>query len=273
MFLALAVSPFEGKSPSHPRQVSQPSGSFFESIMDMNRRYPIRYTIIAGLAGAIAWGLPYPISPFLQLIPFMPNFPVYEAPPFHVPLAELTFSYALTGIIAGSLFLLGIRSLPINRERYLRPSFSLAASLALLIGLAIGGAVAILIGLLAGSSYVGWTLAYGLGFGFLSLEPYLSIGWVLGTGIAVSIFCFFSGVVKQFDPIHGTPFRSIYKIVLKAAMITLIVRSIACLAQMGYLSFTSNYEIPLGVFMISQVISGAFFGICAWSYFSRFKAS
>ncbi|TLN15394.1 hypothetical protein FDZ74_08460, partial [bacterium] len=90
--------------------------------MVANSRHSARYTILAGLAGAIAWGLPYPISPFLHLIPFMPDLPEYSSPPFQVPLAKLTLAYALSGIIAGGLFLWGIRSK--NREGVFRPSLS-----------------------------------------------------------------------------------------------------------------------------------------------------
>ena len=241
--------------------------------MNMNKRYPFIYTIIAGLAGAIAWGLPYPISPFLFLIPYMPDFPIYDSPPFQVPLAKLTFCYALSGIIAGSLFIFGIRFLPINRERYSRPAFSSRIALALIVGMTIGGAIAILLGLLVDSSYVGWTLADALGFGYLSLEPYLSIGWVLGSTIAVIIFEFFSGIFKQIDSINSIPFRNAYNIVIKVASIALIIRSIVCLFQMGYLAFSSAYEIPIGVFLILQVISGAFFGVYTWNFFSSFKAS
>jgi hypothetical protein len=242
--------------------------------MNINRQYPVSYTIVAGLAGAIAWGFPYLVDPFLQLIRFMPDFPIYEVPPFQVPLAKLTFSYALTGIIAGSLFLAGIRFLPINRKRYSRPAFSLATALSILVGLAIGGASAILIGLLAGSSYIGWKLADSLGFGFLSGEPYLSIGWVLGVALAAIIIVFFSGIIWQLTLGKDSPLERTLKIALDISGIALVIRGIVCFLHVAYLSFASNSrDFPIGIFLLFQVVSGAFFGVYIWKYCSRLKAA
>ena len=192
--------------------------------MTANRRYPIRFTILAGLAGLIAWGLPYPISPFLHLIPFLPDFPSYESPPFQVPLAKLSFSYALAGMIAGGIFLFGIRFLPINRDRYSRPTLSFPIVLSAIAGLAIGGVVAILIGLLMGSSPTGYMLANNLGFGTDSIEPFLSIGWILGTALATIIFFSFSGLGKQFVSGNASRIQSTLKIALRVSGITLLIR-------------------------------------------------
>jgi hypothetical protein len=240
--------------------------------MTANRRYPISYTLLAGLAGAIAWGLPYPISPFLYLIPFIPDFPMYESPPFQVPLAELTFSYALAGIIAGGLFLFGIRFLPVNRERFSRPSLSLAIALSTMAGLAIGGALAILVGLLIGSSHTGLMLADSLGFGFASSEPYLSIGWVLGTALATIIVSSFSGITKQLSSVNYSPIRFTLKIALRVSGITLLIRLIACFVEFSsFVTYTIGNSII--IFILFQVVSGTFFGILTWTSCSKLKAA
>jgi hypothetical protein len=118
---------------------------------------------------------------------------------------KMTFSYALAGMIAGGLFLIGIRFFPINRKRYSRPSLSFATVLSAMTGLAVGGSVAILTGLLIGSLHTGYMLSYSLGFGGDTPEPYLSIGWILGTALAAIILFFFSDLVKQFVPINVSP--------------------------------------------------------------------
>lgn len=240
--------------------------------MTTNRRYPLSYTFLAGLAGAIAWGLPYPISPFLHLIPFMPDFPVYESSPFQVPLAELTFSYALAGIIAGSLLLLGIRMLPINRERYSRPSLSPAIVLSAMAGLAIGGAFAILVGLLMSSSHTGYMLAAFLGFGSGSVEPYLSIGWVLGTALAMIIFGSFSGIMNPLAAVNHSPIQLTFKFALKVSVITLLIRLITCFVEFSsFVTYTIGDSII--IFILFQVVTGAFFGILAWLSCSKPKAA
>jgi hypothetical protein len=240
--------------------------------MTAHRRYPIRYTLLAGLAGAIAWGLPYPISPFLHLIPFMPDFPVYESLPFQVPLASLTFSYALAGIIAGGLFLFGIRFLPINRERYSHPALSLTLVISTMAGLAICGALAILVGLLAGSSPTGLMLADSLSFGFASSEPYLSIGWVLGTALATIIVSSFSAIMNQFMSVNESPMQLTLKIALSISGITLLIRLIVC-----FIEFSSFVTYTIGdsiiIFILFQVVSGVFFGILTWNYCSKLKAA
>jgi len=230
------------------------------------------YIILAGLAGAIAWGLPYPLAPFLHLIPFMPDFPVYKSPPFLVPLARDTFSYALSGMIAGGLFLVGIRLLPINRDRYSRPSLSLPIVLSTLAGLAIGGALAVLVGLLIGSSPKGFVLAYSLGFGTSSIEPYLSMGWVLGTALAAIIFGLFSGVMKQSVSVKDSPIQLTLKLALRVAGITLLIRLITC-----FVEFSSFVTYAIGdsviVFIAFQVVSGLFFGVVTWISCSKLKAA
>jgi hypothetical protein len=202
----------------------------------------------------------------------MPNFPVYESPPFQVPLAKLTFSYALAGIIAGGLFLFGIRFLPINRDRYSRPSLSLAIVLSAITGLAFGGIVAILIGLLIGSSPTGYVLAYDLGFGTNSIEPYLSIGWILGTALAAIIFFSFSGLLKQFESVNYSLIQLTLKIALRVSGITLLIRLITC-----FIEFSSIVTYTIGdsviIFMLFQVMSGAFFGIFTWISCSKLKAA
>jgi hypothetical protein len=238
--------------------------------MTSNTRYPISYTILAGLAGAIAWGLPYPLDPLMQLFRFMPYFPMYESPPFHVPLAKLTFSYAVSGIIAGGLFLLGIRFLPVNRNRYFRPSLSLAIVLSTIAGLAIGGMVAILIGLLIGSSHTGYMLAYRLGFGIGSIEPYLSVGWGLGTALATIIFFSFSGLMEEFASVSDSSIRLTLKTALRVSIITLFIRSITC-----FIEFSSIVTYTIGnsiiIFILFQLVSGLFFGIITWVSCSKLK--
>jgi hypothetical protein len=240
--------------------------------MTANRRYPISYTILAGLAGAIAWGLPYPISPFLHLIPFMPDFPVYESPPFQVPLAELTFSYALSGLIAGGLFLFGIRFLSINRERYTRPSLSRAIVLSSMAGLAIGGALAILVGLLISSSHTGFMVAAFLGLGSGSIEPFLTVGWILGTALAAIIFGLFSGIMKPTAPVKDSPIQLTLRIVVRVSSITLLIRLIAYLVE-----FSSFFIYTIGdsilVFIFFQAASGVFFGILTWIFCSKLIAA
>ena len=240
--------------------------------MIANRRFPVSYTVLAGLAGAIAWGLPYPISPLLSHIPFMPEFPVYESPPVQIPLAKLTFSYALAGLIAGGLFLFGIRFLPVNRKRYSRPSLTLAIVLSTMAGLAIGGALAILVGLLISSSYTGKMLAESLGFGFASIEPYLSIGWIFGTALATIIVSSFSGIMKQLTPANDSPNQITIHLALRVSIITLLIRSIACIIE-----FSSIVTYTIGnsiiIFILFQVVSGTFFGIFTWISCSKLKAA
>lgn len=238
--------------------------------MTTNARYPKSYTILAGLAGAIAWGLPYPLDPLMQLFRFMPDFPMYESPPFQIPLAKLTFSYAVSGIIAGGLFLLGIRFLPINRNRYFRPSLSLAIVLSTLAGLAIGGMVAILIGLLIGTSHTGYMLAYRLGFGIGSIEPYLSVGWGLGTALATIIFFSFSGLMKEFASVSDSSIRLTLKTALNVSIITLLIRAITCFIEFSSIvTYTNGNSII--IFILSQLVSGLFFGIITWVSCSKFK--
>jgi hypothetical protein len=240
--------------------------------MTANRRYPFSYTILAGLAGLIAWGLPYAISPFVSRIPFMPDFPVYSVPPYQVPLARLSFCYALAGIIAGGLFLFGIRFLPLNRNCYTRPSLSLAIVLSTLAALATAGVVAIVIGLLIGTSHTGFMMADNLGFGTGSIEPYFSMGWVVGTALATILFFSFSGLRKKLASANGSTVQSVLKIALIVAGITLLIRSITC-----FIEFSSAVTYTIGdsilVFIIFQAVSGLFFGIFTWIAFSKLKTA
>jgi hypothetical protein len=236
--------------------------------MVANSRYPARYTILAGLAGAIAWGLPYPISPFLRLIPFMPDLPKYSSPPFQVPLAELTLAYALSGIIAGGLFFWGIRSK--SNEGAFRPSLSPGIIFSTLAGLAAGGALAILIGLLLSTTPGGYRLAYSLGFGTGSIEPYLSLGRILGTALASFIIVSSSGIRKQFVPANGSPALPALKIVLRVAGITLAVRLVTLFVEFSsFIKYT--YGDSIMTFMLFQAASGMIFGIWAWRSCSSFN--
>ncbi len=242
--------------------------------MNANRHYPVSFTLLAGLAGAIAWGFPFLISPFVHLIPFLPDFPEYYSPPIHVPLARLTFSYALAAIIAGSLFLSGLRFLPADRGSYSRPTLSLAIVLATLAGMTIGDGLAILVGLLMSSSPRGVILADSLGFGFLSAEPYLSIGLVSGTALATIIIGSFSGIMKQLGSASDSPLQRALKIALRVSLIALVIRSAVCFVEVQYLSFAiSRLALPTDIFILLQVVSGAAFGIYTWNYCSKLKAA
>ena len=202
----------------------------------------------------------------------MPDFPSYESPPFQIPLAKLSFNYALAGIIAGGIFLFGIRFLPINRDRYSRPSLSFPIVLSAIVGLAIGGVVAILIGLLMGSSPTGYMLANNLGFGTASIEPFLSIGWILGTALATIIFFSFSGLGKQFVSGNASLVQSTLKIALRVSGITLLIRLITCLIEFSpFVTYTIGNSIV--IFMLFQAVSGAFFGIFTWISCSKLKAA
>lgn len=240
--------------------------------MTANRRYPFSYTVLAGLVGAIAWGLPYPIYPFLNLIPFIHHFPVYESPPFQVPLAGLVFSYALAGIFAGGLLLLGIRFLPINRERYPRPCLSIAIVVSTIAGLVIGGALAILVGLLMASSHTGLRLADSLGFGIGSIEPCLSIGWILGVFLAAIIIGSFSGIVKRLASEKDSPTQLTLKIAFKVSGITLLIRLITCIVEFSSI-VTYSIGNSIFIFMLFQAASGVFFGILTWNSMSRLRTA
>lgn len=237
--------------------------------MVANSRYPARYTILAGLAGAIAWGLPYPIAPFLRLIPFLPDLPKYSAPPFQVPLAELTLAYALSGIIAGGLFLWGIRTK--NHEGAFHPPLSPGIVLSTLAGLAAGGALAILLGLLLSTLPGNYSLAYALGFGTGGIEPYLSVGWILGSALAAIIIVSLSGLWKQFVPANGSPALPALKIALRVAGITLAVRLVTLFVEFSsFIRYT--YGDSVMVFMLFQVAGGLIFGIWAWKSCSTYYA-
>jgi len=240
--------------------------------MTTSNRYPTSYTILAGLAGAIAWGLPYPLSPFIPYIPFMPNFPIYESPPFQVHLLEFIISYSLAGVIAGGLFLIGLRFLPINRERFSRPALSFTIVLSSLAGMAIGSAFAILFGLGISSSQMGYSLAISLGFFNNLPDPYLSIGLVIGTALATIIICSFSGIVNHLESLKISPNRITLEISRKVSFRALIVRFIAYLIE--YSSFAKyTFGESIILFMLFQVAGGALFGILAWTFCSRLKAA
>lgn len=237
-----------------------------------SRRFPTSYTVLAAIAGAILWGLAYPISPFLHLIPFLPDFPVYASPPFQVPLLQLTFSYALAGLGAGSILLLGFRFLPANRERYSQIPVSPAVVLSTLAGLALGGMVAIQIGLLLGSSPTGYVLADRLGFGSSTVEPYLSIGWVIGTALAALVVVSFSGLTRQLTAANRSAFRFAIKTTLVAAGVALLIRLLTSIVQFSSL-VTYTLGDSIGVFMIFQVVSGAIFGMIAWIFCSKISTA
>lgn len=160
--------------------------------MTTGNRYPARFLLLAGVAGAMAWGLPYLLAPFTRMISFWLKIPEYVSPPYHVQLGDRVIGYFLAGILAGGLILLGLRYLSIDSEHFTRPRLSQALTLAVLAGMGISGALAILFALGYGYSQPGYSLFFTMQrlnyfFGIYSElpEPFLSIGLIFGAALAV----------------------------------------------------------------------------------------
>jgi hypothetical protein len=132
--------------------------------------------------------------------------------------------------------------------------------------------VAILIGLLIGSSNQGYMLAYNLGFGTDAIEPYLSVGWGLGTVLATIIFFSFSGLTKQLVSVNVSSLQLTLKTALRVFVITLFIRFITC-----FIEFSSIVTYTLGnsmmVFILFQIASGLVFGIITWVSCSKLKTA
>ena len=239
--------------------------------MTTSNRFPTSYTILAGLAGAVAWAAPY------LILPFIPRFPTYKSPPYQIALTEVTISYSVAGIIAGGLFLIGLRVLPINRERYSRPAFSSAIVLAALVGMAIGGAFASIFGFGVGFSQTGYSMMASLGVLGKALdkgpEPFLSIGLVIGTALAAIIICSFSGIMKQFALSKNSPVRITLEIALKASGMALIGRLLVYTIEFSSFATYTTFGQSIVFFFLVLMAGGALFGTLTWIFCSRLKAA
>jgi hypothetical protein len=246
--------------------------------MITKNRFPAGTTALAALAGAVAWAFPNLINPFLfilyRIFPFLPDLPKYHPEPYTINLGDLTFSYSLAGIIAGALFLIGLRSLPVHRDRDSRPVLSLPIVVWTPISMAIGGAVASL-------------FAYGVGFSpkfrglmyFFEIdpldnrgpEPFLSAGLIIGVSFAAIMFLFFSGILKQYASAGNSSARIALGIVFRLSLIALATRFvISSFAFWSFFTYTPIGHSILFYFMI-PIISGAIFGAWGWKSASRLR--
>ena len=143
--------------------------------MRTNNRFLSLFSIIAGIAGAIAWSAPYLIFHLL------PTFPSYKpGAGIHIQLVEDLISFSLAWSIAAGIFLLGIFALSCNFKVRLGTTLSPSNVVIVLAGAAIGGAF---------TGAIGSGVAYSppVDF-FMSLfdlqtmlpEPFLSIGFSTG---------------------------------------------------------------------------------------------
>ena len=243
--------------------------------MKPSNRFPSSYSFLAALAGAVAWCAPYLMLPFIRILPFIPRFPTYKSPPYSIYLTDLTISYAAAGIFASSLFLIGLRVLPINRERYSRPALSFTIVLAALVGMAIGGAFASVFGFGIGFSQPGYSMMYSLGVLDKALntgpEPFLSIGLVIGTALAAIIICSFSGILKPFALSKNSPTRITLEIALKASGMAIIGRLLVYTIEFSsFATYTTFGQSILFLFLVF-IAGGALFGALTWIFCSSLK--
>jgi hypothetical protein len=240
-----------------------------EDFMTTSNRFPTSYTILAGLAGAVAWVTPY------LILPFIPGFPPYESPPYKIHLTELTISFSVAGMVATCLFLMGLGVLPFSKS-YPRPALSPTTIFAALVGMAVGGAFAALFGFGIGFSPMGYSMMASLDVLGKVLdkgpEPFLSIGLVIGTALAAIITSSFSGFTKQLAPAKYSPSRATLDMALKASGMALIGRVLVCSIEFSsFASYTAFGQSTIFFFLVLMA-GGALFGALTWVFCSSLKA-
>lgn len=240
----------------------------------MNRQvYPRGTTFLAAIAGALAWTLPLILENFLYLIfPFLPDIPLYDAGAYRIRLGELTIGYSLGAVIAGGVFLLGVRFLPMGRSGGQRPALSWRTVLAVLLGLALGGVATSMV-------------AYGLGFtldaqhlmfqldidpvGVRGPEPYMTVGLVLGVAVACVLFLALSGILTQNAEARHNAFRTGLGMVRNLCIAALVTRFlISSLASWSFFTYSAFGESIL-FYLLVPLVSGTLFGVWGWTSVSN----
>jgi len=237
--------------------------------MSVNKRYPVSYTLFAGLAGAISWSMPYLIAPFIR------GFPQYAAPPFHLKRIQLTISYAIAAVIGGGLFLWGLHAIPLDPNRFSRPRLSTRIVLVTILGMAVANAFAISVGILSGYSIHGQRIMLALGTmmaGFNAYpEPFHTISTIIGAGLAVTIIMALSGVAKRSETAQRSPVSNTLRLVLKICGIALVGRLFVDLIEFSSITrYTAAGQSFLYFFLVLAA-GGALFGALTWSACAKFK--
>jgi hypothetical protein len=232
----------------------------------VKNRFPASYTLLAALCGAVAWSVPY------LVLPFIPRFPTYESPPYQINLAPLTISFFDGGLIAAVLFLIGLRYLSIREKSHPGVALSFNTVIAVIGGMAVGGAFASLFGFGIGYSEWGYSRLISLDWLDKLPEPYLSIGLVLGAAIAAIIVLLFSGLPKQLGPANGLSALAAAGIVLKTSGTALIGRALFCSIEFSsFVKYTTVGSHPI-FFLVVAMSSGALFGALAWVFCTNINA-
>ena len=236
--------------------------------MRTNNRFLSLFSIIAGIAGAIAWSAPYLI--FLLL----PTFPSYNpGTGVHVPLVEDIISFSLAWIVAAGAFLLGIFTLSGNHKIRLGTILSLPNVFVVLAGAALGGVFTSAIG-----SGVAYSPPVDFFMNFFDLqtmlpEPILSIGFIFGSIIAVGFISSFSNIFAESAISKESPIGTTLSIVLITFVSALVGRIVvgifgAILDSIFFLIIRFDFV----VVVLYSAIGGAIFGVLMWMLSTRLKA-
>ena len=228
--------------------------------MTTGSRYPARFLLLAGAAGAMAWGLPWLLAPFTRIITYWLKIPEYLSPPYRILLGDHVIGYFLAGILAGGVILLGLRFL--SSGKFTRPRLSWALALAVLAGMGISGALAILFALGYGYSQPGYSLFFAMYrvkffFGIYAElpEPFLSIGLIFGAVLAVIP----ASLVEK----NGV--RRTLTIALGVFWRVLVVRLILFLVEgSSIMKFAVGKSISS--FMIFELVAGLLAGMWVWAW-------
>jgi hypothetical protein len=231
--------------------------------MTISKRYPGSYTLLVGVSGAAVCSLPFLMLPFIPLIfPLIRMLPDYPTPPYTIKLPELFTSFILGGLLAGGIFLLGVRRAKVDEERQRKLAVTRRVTLATLTGITAGAALACLVGFGYGYSGTGRTALSVLGDYYhrseLGLEPAYSLGAVLGVGLGAAVICLLSGTFKE------ALGRRMLAVSLMAAGAALLGRVLVYMIQFSSIvTYSSLGESVL--FLIGlQAAAGALSGAIAW---------
>jgi hypothetical protein len=233
--------------------------------MTNNKNFPSRYTLLAGISGVIAWGLPFVLLPFMPLIfPPIRLLPDYHTPPYNINLPELLASYILAGVLAAGVFLIGARRARVDEERQRWLVVSRRVVLATLTGFAAGSALACLVGYGYGYSGAGRAALSMLGDSYhlpeTGPEPAYSLGVVLGVGLGAAVICLLSRVVKE------KLGRTTLRVSLKAAGAALLGRALVTMIQFSSMVTYTALGQSIWFFIGLQAAAGALAGIIAWRW-------
>ena len=236
--------------------------------MKTDNRFPASFSIIAGIAGAIAWSAPYLI---FQLLPTFP--PYTPGTGIHVPLVEDMISFSLGWSLATGTFLLGIFTLSSKYKVRLGLTLSLSNVFAFLAGAAIGGAFASAIG--SGIAYSPPVYFFVTFFDLQTMhpEPFLSIGFIFGAIIAASFISSFSNIFGESTISEESPIRITLSIVLIAFISALAGRIVISIFGefFDYIIYLMD-DLDLVIAILNSAIGGAVFGVLIWTFSTRSKA-